>query len=176
MNVAGPGALLVAKLHKLGERVANSDRVKDKDALDVFRILRAIETQDLADRLVALRNSPKCQTVTDTALVLNRDLFGASDGDGVLLACRDTSKNNSMLTRWRMTTRTTDFNESAHEKMVGTYRSRLRSRNQSGPGSETCRCRLEARAWLHMNSFKRCSISIHLTDEQAVSAQAYFRR
>ncbi len=29
MNVAGPGALLVAKLHKLGERVANDDRVKD---------------------------------------------------------------------------------------------------------------------------------------------------
>jgi hypothetical protein len=86
----GPGALLVAKLHKLGERVTNNDRVKDKDALDVFRILRAIETQDLAERLVMLRRSPNSQSVTDTALVLLRDLFGASDGDGVLLACRAT--------------------------------------------------------------------------------------
>ncbi len=90
MNVAGPGALLVAKLHKLGERVANNDRVKDKDALDVFRILRVIETVDLAERLVMLRRSPNSQSVTETALVLLRSLFGADDGDGVLLACRAT--------------------------------------------------------------------------------------
>ena len=90
MNVAGPGALLVAKLHKLGERVANNDRVKDKDALDVFRILRAVQTHDLAQRIVVLRRSPNCQTVTETALVLLRDLFGNSNGEGVLLACRAT--------------------------------------------------------------------------------------
>jgi hypothetical protein len=89
MNVAGPGALLVAKLHKLGERVASNDRVKDKDALDVFRLLRAIETQDLVERLVVLVKSPKGQTVTETALVL-RNLFGNSNGEGVLLACRAT--------------------------------------------------------------------------------------
>jgi hypothetical protein len=92
MNVAGPSALLVAKLHKLGERVATNDRVKAKDALDVFRILRAIQTQDLALRFVVLRSSPNCQIVTETALILLRNLFGDINGEGVLLACRATER------------------------------------------------------------------------------------
>ena len=33
-NVAGPAALLVAKLHKLGERQATPGRLVDKDAHD----------------------------------------------------------------------------------------------------------------------------------------------
>jgi hypothetical protein len=37
MWVAGPGALLVAKTHKIAERVGAMDRVRDKDALDVKR-------------------------------------------------------------------------------------------------------------------------------------------
>jgi len=42
--VAGPAALLVAKIHKIAERVVTQDRVRDKDALDVLRLLRAIGT------------------------------------------------------------------------------------------------------------------------------------
>jgi hypothetical protein len=34
MWVAGPGALLVAKVHKIAERAGAQDRVRDKDALD----------------------------------------------------------------------------------------------------------------------------------------------
>ena len=41
MRVAGPGALLVAKTHKIADRVGTDSRVEDKDALDVFRLLRA---------------------------------------------------------------------------------------------------------------------------------------
>jgi hypothetical protein len=38
--VAGPTALVVAKLHKIAERVEANDRVRDKDALDLFRLLQ----------------------------------------------------------------------------------------------------------------------------------------
>lgn len=39
--VAGPAALLVAKLHKLAER-GEGERTRDKDALDVLRLLRRV--------------------------------------------------------------------------------------------------------------------------------------
>lgn len=48
INVAGPAALLVAKLHKLGERVETPNRLNDKDAHDIYRLLVATRTQDLA--------------------------------------------------------------------------------------------------------------------------------
>jgi len=38
VRVAGPAALLVAKLHKVGERRAAPDRLLDKDALDIYRL------------------------------------------------------------------------------------------------------------------------------------------
>jgi hypothetical protein len=51
IRVAGPAALLVAKAIKLNERLAHvdhrPDRVKEKDALDAFRILQAVETEEL---------------------------------------------------------------------------------------------------------------------------------
>jgi hypothetical protein len=44
IRLAGPSALLVAKLHKLADRSREPEarRLKDKDALDVLRLLRAI--------------------------------------------------------------------------------------------------------------------------------------
>ncbi len=51
LRVAGPAALLTAKAIKISERMrqasSTSDRVKEKDALDVFRILQAVETEEL---------------------------------------------------------------------------------------------------------------------------------
>ena len=44
INVAGPAALLVAKLHKIGERVGSPDRLNDKDAHDAYRLLVATDT------------------------------------------------------------------------------------------------------------------------------------
>jgi Nucleotidyltransferase len=41
MAVAGPAALLVAKLHKLGERQDTPARLIDKDAHDIYRLLVA---------------------------------------------------------------------------------------------------------------------------------------
>lgn len=51
IRVAGPAALLVAKAIKISERLAlvehRPDRLKEKDALDAFRILQAVETEEL---------------------------------------------------------------------------------------------------------------------------------
>ena len=88
MNVAGPGALLIAKLHKLGERVANDDRIKDKDALDIFRLLRVVPTEELTGRLRRLLESESAGPVTIEGLRLLQHLFGDIDGDGVRLARR----------------------------------------------------------------------------------------
>jgi hypothetical protein len=51
LEVAGPAALLVAKLHKLGERADTKGRLVDKDAHDVYRLLVATDTDALASRL-----------------------------------------------------------------------------------------------------------------------------
>jgi hypothetical protein len=88
MWVAGPGALLVAKIHKTAERVHYNDRVRDKDALDVLRLLRATDTEELAGRLNALRTDGLAASVTTEALELLPRLFGSEQGDGVLMAVR----------------------------------------------------------------------------------------
>lgn len=90
MNVAGPGALIVAKAHKIWERTTNDDRVRDKDALDVYRLLQAIPTDDLAARLTRLRDSREAGDVTATAIEHLRVLFGTRSGAGIELAVRAT--------------------------------------------------------------------------------------
>lgn len=51
LKIAGPAALLTAKVIKISERLGQAanqpDRLKEKDALDAFRILQTIETEDL---------------------------------------------------------------------------------------------------------------------------------
>jgi hypothetical protein len=86
--VAGPAALLVAKIHKIAELVDTQDRVRDKDALDVLRLLRAIGTEDLANGLRTLTQSPLSAEVTAEAVELLGALFGAPKSQGVLMAVR----------------------------------------------------------------------------------------
>ncbi|MFC7549765.1 hypothetical protein [Plantactinospora sp. GCM10030261] len=76
--MAGPAALLVAKLHKLGERQGTPLRLVDKDAHDVFRLLVAVPTAKLAASLVALLDDELAGTVTNQALVFLKELFAAS--------------------------------------------------------------------------------------------------
>ncbi len=51
LRTAGPAALLVAKAIKISERLNQSemkpDRLKEKDALDAFRLLQAVDTEVL---------------------------------------------------------------------------------------------------------------------------------
>lgn len=77
-NVAGPAALLVAKLHKIGERTDHApDRLVDKDAHDLYRLLIAIETPALAQRLTMLRPSELAGPATEKALTWLQALFAA---------------------------------------------------------------------------------------------------
>lgn len=88
MNVAGPGALLVAKTHKIAERTESDDRVKDKDSLDVFRMLQAIETTNLVQRLQRLRSDDLSSAVTSEAIDHLPSLFGRSDAVGIEMVVR----------------------------------------------------------------------------------------
>lgn len=88
--VAGPSALLVAKIFKIGDRVGGG-RSKDKDALDVVRLLQAVETRDLARRFGTLRSDPRCRDVTEAALERLPELFGRRQSTGSLMAARAAS-------------------------------------------------------------------------------------
>jgi hypothetical protein len=88
MWVAGPGALLTAKIHKIAERVDAKDRVSDKDALDVLRLLRAIDTEVLAGRIRTLLDNELARPVTEEALHLLPLLFAGPASDGVQMAVR----------------------------------------------------------------------------------------
>lgn len=88
VNVAGPAALLVAKLHKFGERAANPRRSEDKDALDVLRILRAIDRERLGAGLRAVRDAPISSETGARALGLLREHFASQAAPGSRAAAR----------------------------------------------------------------------------------------
>ncbi|HEU5007613.1 MAG TPA: hypothetical protein VFT67_11590 [Jatrophihabitantaceae bacterium] len=87
-RVAGPAALLVAKLHKLAERQETPDRLVDKDAYDIYRLLVAVPTQDLSAALVRLLADALAADVTRAALDFLADMFGNADAIGSLMAGR----------------------------------------------------------------------------------------
>ncbi len=78
VRVAGPAALLVSKLHKLGERLNSPGRLLDKDAHDVYRLLAACPTRELAHTLARLGNDDLATSVTCVAIELLEELFGRS--------------------------------------------------------------------------------------------------
>ncbi len=78
VRVAGPAALLVSKLHKLGERRNTPGRLLDKDAHDIYRLLVACPTNELAATLRQLRSDSLAGTVTVSALEFLDDLFASS--------------------------------------------------------------------------------------------------
>ena len=53
--VAGPSALLVAKLHKVADRTEQPGRQRPRDAHDVFRLLREVEVEAFADGFAAMK-------------------------------------------------------------------------------------------------------------------------
>ncbi|HEY4281384.1 MAG TPA: GSU2403 family nucleotidyltransferase fold protein [Conexibacter sp.] len=74
-NVASPAALVVAKVHKIGERHdRDPGRLLDKDAHDLYRLLRAVDTDEIADGLNRLRSDRISAAVTSEALRWLRDL------------------------------------------------------------------------------------------------------
>ena len=86
--VAGPAALLVAKLHKLAERQGAVDRLQDKDALDVLRLLRETETEALAATMRELLADERSTQVTHESIDQLRALFGSDSTPGSQMAAR----------------------------------------------------------------------------------------
>jgi len=97
-NVAGPAALLVAKLHKLEDREGAPDRLADKDALDVFRLLRAIPTEQLAATFPRLVADGRSAEVTQQAIRYLPRLFGEAAGLGCQMAARAASPSEDPAT------------------------------------------------------------------------------
>lgn len=89
IRAAGPGALLVAKLHKIGERSERgSTRLRDKDAHDVYRLLVAVDTEDLSEATSRLLEDEISSAVTEQALAYLAELFAGPDSAGSLMAGR----------------------------------------------------------------------------------------
>ena len=76
INVAGPAALLVAKIHKIAERSEDThrNRLKDKDAFDVYRILRVIDPGPVIGEFQCMLDDERAHAVVAQAM----DLFGVS--------------------------------------------------------------------------------------------------
>ena len=88
IRVAAPAALVIAKVHKLADRVAGGGRAEDKDALDVLRLLQAVSTADLAGRFRALLTEGVAAAVTREAIERLDALFVARGGLGAEMAAR----------------------------------------------------------------------------------------
>ena len=88
MLVAGPAALLVAKTHKIAERISAASRVGDKDALDILRLLQATETATLATGLAQLADHELSTAATAEAVSQLAPLFGNPQAPGIGMAVR----------------------------------------------------------------------------------------
>lgn len=90
VEVAGVAALLVAKAHKIHDRSAGgrTDRLKDKDASDVVRMMQTSPPGEIGATLAQLRMHPVAGEATATALDYLNELFGRRAGEGVRMAQR----------------------------------------------------------------------------------------
>ena len=86
IRVAGPAGLLVSKLHKLHERLQSGRQVESKNAYDIYRLLRATSTADMAARYRHLLEDSRSEDVAGNAVAMLRDLFSGSDAPGSQLA------------------------------------------------------------------------------------------
>lgn len=89
VNVAGHAALLVAKLHKIDDRLGDrTDRLNDKDASDVYRLMSSIAAELLAGSLIRLQEDSRSSTVTSEAIEMLPRIFGTLTAPGVEMATR----------------------------------------------------------------------------------------
>lgn len=72
LRVAGPAALIIAKVTKIEERRETPARHQPKDGLDVLRLLQSTPTETMAQRLVALARDPVAGRVTIAAVAALR--------------------------------------------------------------------------------------------------------
>lgn len=88
-RVASPAALIVAKVHKIAERRRDApERLVDKDAYDVYRLLVAVPTSELAAAFSRLSIDDLAGDATRRSLVYLSENFGSADGLGSVMAGR----------------------------------------------------------------------------------------
>jgi len=87
IQVAGPAALLIAKLHKIQDRQGTS-RQGDKDALDIFRLLRGVSMEELAKRMRRVRSEAVSRAAGEAAATCLSTQFGDRRGSGVAMILR----------------------------------------------------------------------------------------
>lgn len=87
VRVAGPAALLVAKVHKISER-HGTGRQSDKDALDVLRLLRGTQTEELAARYAKLLADKRSEAPAKAGRDLLEAQFARRAGIGIEMAIR----------------------------------------------------------------------------------------
>lgn len=92
LRVAGPAALLTAKAIKIGERLGQADRqpdrLKQKDALDAFRLLQAIDTAVLVEGFRRHGHEEHAAAASDEALVLYAEHATSPRGRFAVLAAQ----------------------------------------------------------------------------------------
>ena len=92
LKVAGPAALLVSKVHKIAERLEDPDVRRQaqlpKDAFDIYRLLRAVDTVEMAEEFGLLRSHGISSRVTSEALSMFQSLFGSRSDMGTDLLVR----------------------------------------------------------------------------------------
>ena len=88
VNVAGIAALLVAKIHKLGERLKTPKRLLAKDAGDVYRLFDATAVADMAQTTKLLLGDDRSAETTRRALGYVRELFATPRSPGIELAAQ----------------------------------------------------------------------------------------
>lgn len=90
-RVAGPTALLIAKAHKINDRLAEDarpDRLKEKDASDVYRIFLTTPPARVAEVMPSLLDDERVAGPAQRGIEMLRAQFGARRAPGVELAVR----------------------------------------------------------------------------------------
>jgi hypothetical protein len=90
-EVAGPAALLIAKIHKVSERVQTGRHRRnsvDKDAGDIFRLVQATSIADMAAGFRSALDADVARDVARSARDELVALFGSRSAAGVLMAIR----------------------------------------------------------------------------------------
>jgi hypothetical protein len=87
-RVAGVAALLVAKAHKIGDRIETGrlDRLNDKDAADVVRLMQGSSSTAVAGTFGSLMTHPDAGAPSGLGLGLLAEQFGSRAGTGIAMA------------------------------------------------------------------------------------------
>lgn len=88
-RVAGPAALIVAKVCKLTDRLETPKRLNDKDAHDIYRLLVAIPTSELVAAMERLLSHDVSAVVTQEAVdAMQEHMAGGPDAVFCVMAGR----------------------------------------------------------------------------------------